>query len=64
MSKEQPCTYPSNSELKRWLKKKSVLVNGTTPDVNDEVIFPINQLVFFPKSPHRVTTIYPAEYTG
>lgn len=63
MSKEHPCTYPSHSELKRWLKKKSVLINGVTPDVNDEVKLPIDELVFFHKSPHRIVTIYPAEYT-
>ena len=45
---------PSNS---RWLKNRSVLINGVKPDWNDEVCFPVTELVFFPKSNRRVTML-------
>ncbi len=50
-----PMELPSNAEIKRWLKKKSILINGKTPDVNDEIEFPIWELVFFHKSKNRIT---------
>lgn len=40
---------PSNSVLYRWLKRGSVAISGQTPKPEDEVTFPITQLVFFPK---------------
>lgn len=55
MSTEQPCTEPSNSELKRWLKKSSVVINRKKPQPNDEVFFPIIELVFFPKGKRKCT---------
>jgi len=56
MSKEKPCTYPpSNSEIKRWLRKKSVRINNEFPDVNDEIEFPVTDLVFFAKSKSKCT---------
>ncbi len=48
---------PSNSEIIRWLVKRSVLINGTTPSPDDEIIFPIAELIFFPKSDRKTTMI-------
>lgn len=57
MSQEKPCTVPSNSEVRRWLDQSSVIINGKKPKANDIVEFPITQLVFFPKSVNRRTTV-------
>ena len=46
--------YPTNSELRRWLESGSVVINGKRPKPSDEVVFPVDGLVFFPKS-SRVT---------
>lgn len=48
---------PSRSEVKRWLRTGSVLLNGAFPQPSDEIEFPITSLVFFPKSPRRRTTM-------
>ena len=40
---------PSNSEIRRWLVNKSVLINGVYPLPDDEISSQITQLVFFPK---------------
>ena len=55
MSTERPCTRPSRSEVKRWLKKKSVILNGERPKPNDEISFPVKELVFFPKGKRKCT---------
>lgn len=57
MSTEKPCTKPSNSEIKRWLKSSSVIINGKKPNVNDEVEFPITELVYFSKGRRRTTVL-------
>jgi len=58
-STEGHCARPSRSEVKRWLKKSSVVINGQKPEPTDEIEFPITELVFFPKSKRRkCTTIY------
>jgi hypothetical protein len=46
----------SNSELRRRLNTGSVIINGTLPNWDDEVEFPVEQLVFFPKG-RRVTLL-------
>ena len=46
---------PSNSELKRWLLEGAVVINGAKPKHWDIITFPIEELVFFPSSPNRVT---------
>jgi len=46
----------SNSEKRRWLQNKSVIINGVKPNWNDEICFPVTELVFFPKSTKRRTT--------
>ena len=44
---------PSVSELKRWLEKGSVIINGVRPKPNDEIKYPITELVLFPGSKNR-----------
>jgi len=55
MSTERPCTQVSNSELKRWFKKKSILFNGETVDMNEKIDFPVHTIIFFPKGKRRTT---------
>ena len=57
MSMENPCTYMSNSELRRVAQQGSVLVNGERVDINEPMDFPVFSLVFFPKSAKRKTTV-------
>ncbi len=57
MSVERPCTEATNSEIKRWLKSGSVIINGKRPNINDEIEFPITELVFFPKGKRKTTMI-------
>lgn len=47
----------SNSERRRWLESGSVQINGQTPGPNDEIEYPINQLVFFPNGKRRCTML-------
>ena len=44
----------TNSELKRWFQNKAVEINGERPKFDDEVDFPITQMVLFPNR-NRVT---------
>lgn len=44
----------TNSELKRWLQNQSVQLNNRRIKWNEEVDFPVNQLILFPKR-SRVT---------
>lgn len=45
----------SNGEIKRWLKNRAVLINGTKPDWDEEISIPVNELVFFPKGNRRTS---------
>lgn len=56
-SVENPPAKASNSEIRRWLDQQSVIINGKKPKAKDIVEFPITQLIFFPKSPKRRTTV-------
>lgn len=47
----------SKSEVRRWLENSAVVINGKKPKPMDLVEFPITQLVFFPKSDKRRTTV-------
>ena len=47
----------SNGEKRRWLQNHSIIINGEKPNWDDEVSFPITQLVFFPKSNRRCTMV-------
>ena len=57
MSIETPGTIPSNGELKRWFTQKSIIMNGARPTFNENVDFPVRELIFFPKSQGRKTTV-------
>ena len=46
----------TNSELKRWLQNQSVLLNGRRIKWNEQVDFPVYELVLFPKK-SRVTVL-------
>lgn len=39
----------SNSDVRRLLESSGVLINKKRPGWKDEIEFPINQLIFFPK---------------
>jgi len=56
-SLEHGIRCPSNGELRRWLNDKGISINGERPKANENILFPIQQLVFFPKS-KRKTTIW------
>ncbi len=47
--------YPSNSELRRWLERGSVIINGVRPKPSDEIYFPIKEFIIHPDSPNRIT---------
>lgn len=52
------CVLMSNGELRRLLQNKAILLNGETDWKFDEEMPPLVwQLVFFPKSEKRRTTI-------
>ncbi len=55
-SREGSCLGdPSNSELRRWLEKGSVLINGCRPKPGDIVQWPLSELVYFPGSLSQTT---------
>lgn len=55
---EKACMEATNSEIRRWFKNKAIRINGMCPDWNDSVTFPVTDLVFFPKSDKRRTTLF------
>jgi hypothetical protein len=46
----------TNSELKRWLQNKAVVINNHKVAFDDLVPFPVTQMCLFPKS-KRITLI-------
>lgn len=48
---------PSNGELRRWLICKAVKINNRFPAWNEEIEFPIFELIYFPKNQKSKTTI-------
>ena len=46
-----------SGQRKRWLQDRAVVINGVRPGPEDEIAFPITQLVFFPKSDERRCTV-------
>lgn len=56
-SSEHPGQKVTTSELKRWLINKSVQINGQKPNWDDTVAFPVKDMVLFPKSKNRITTL-------
>ena len=58
MSTERPCTVTSNSELRRWIKDGSVIINGERVKIDQEIEpGDVDSLVFFPKSDKKRTTL-------
>ena len=55
LSSEKPCSKTSNSELKRWIKGKSVLFNCETVNIDEEIDFPVHDIIFFPNGKRRTT---------
>ena len=57
-STEKRGTGPaSNSELGRWLKSKSLHVNGKAIAPGDKIEYPVVSVVLFPKSKTARTTL-------
>jgi hypothetical protein len=53
---EKPGTYPpSSSELSRWLEKGNVIVDGARVKRGDSIVFPVGDVVFFPRASRRTT---------
>ena len=48
---------PSNTELRTWLKEGAIIINGAKILPNDEITFPITELIFFPKGIRRTTIV-------
>ena len=46
----------SNSSLRRWLNEGGVSINKTRPKATDQIVFPVESLIFFPKG-NRVTML-------
>ena len=50
--------YASQSEVRRWIKSGSVLINGERPTDFDHVLtFPITELILFPKGKRKCTLL-------
>jgi len=47
----------TTSELIRWLNEGAFLINGVKPKRDDMIVFPIIELVFFPKNDNTRTTL-------
>jgi len=45
----------SNSELRRWFEKSSILINGVVAKIDDQIVFPVHEVVFHPKGKRRTT---------
>lgn len=50
-SKEKRVGQATNSELKRWIQNKSLVINGEAVDWDEEIDFHIFSVVLFPKKP-------------
>lgn len=57
MSVEKPCIQMSNGELRRQVLQGSVLIDNKKVNINDDIVFPVTSLIFFPNSFNRKTTI-------
>lgn len=54
-SREKSPARASNSELKRWLQNKAVVINQTNPNWDVKIEFPVTSMILFPKSDKKVT---------
>ena len=57
MSREKKCEIASNSEVRRWIKDGSVILNAERWTADEEMPPLVWSLVFFPKSKHRTTLV-------
>lgn len=57
LSAEIPGAIASNSEKRRWLKNRSVEMNGMRVGPDDDLPEQITSLVLFPKGRRRTTLI-------
>lgn len=58
LTKEGKCAKASNSELRRWIERGSVEINGHVDRDPKEVIdYPVLSVVIHPKSAKRRTTL-------
>ena len=57
MNTEKPFTKPTKAEVKRWLKKSSVIINDQKPKPQDRIGLPVKQLFFFPKGKRKCTMV-------
>lgn len=57
MSRERPCTVPSNSEVRRWIEQGAVHLNGEPCKWNEEIDFPLTSVGLFPGSPKSKVTL-------
>jgi hypothetical protein len=53
----EPPRQPTDAEIRRWLDQSAVIINGKRPKAKDTVEFPITELIFFPKSAKKRTTV-------
>jgi 23S rRNA-/tRNA-specific pseudouridylate synthase len=54
-STENPNKKASNSEIRRWFEKGSIVINGKRVKKDDEMTEPIHSCVFHPNGKHRCT---------
>ena len=45
----------SNSELRRWIQNKALLINGKAVTPTEELTFPLTSVILFPK--YRITLL-------
>jgi hypothetical protein len=57
MSSERPCTYASNSEIRRWIKQGVIMFNTERITFDEKIDFPVFSLVIFPSSKRRTTLV-------
>lgn len=57
-STEKPCLPASKSEMRRWIKNGSLMINGYVDRDPDEPIdYPVLSIIIHPKSTKRRTTL-------
>lgn len=56
-STENPKAPASNSELRRWINQKCLLINDEAVTVDEVLDFPLHSVILFPKSKKRITLL-------
>lgn len=56
-AKDKPFAQPSNSQVRRWIEEKAVVINAEHCTWSEEIDFPVISVVLFPKSTKRVTLL-------